>query len=130
MISCQKCETELDLRWHFCPNCGVRIAIADALLAEKVINGSAAFKFGTYGKGVREHVFEVVVRQALKGADWREICAGPMMVNRIFAEEVEAEVRRRKGGDDGLQTTRKPKKPEPPDDESSEKLDLPPSDGI
>ncbi len=62
MISCQKCETELDLRWHFCPNCGVRIAIADALLAEKVINGSAAFKFGTYGKGVREHVFEVVVR--------------------------------------------------------------------
>ncbi len=50
---------------------------------------------GSYGSGVRAQVFEVIVRQALAGAPWREICAGPMQVNNISAEEVEAEVKRR-----------------------------------
>lgn len=45
---------------------------------------------------VRAQVFEVIVRQALAGAPWREICAGLMKVNRISPEEVEAEVKRRK----------------------------------
>lgn len=44
---------------------------------------------------IRQQVFEVIVRQALKGAPWREICAGPMQVNQITPEEVEAEVRKR-----------------------------------
>lgn len=46
--------------------------------------------------GVRGQVFEVVVRQALAGAPWREICAGPMQEHNITAEDVEAEVERRK----------------------------------
>jgi hypothetical protein len=50
---------------------------------------------GSYGSGVRAQVFEVIVRQALAGAPWRDICAGPMSVNNITAEEVEAEVKRR-----------------------------------
>lgn len=50
---------------------------------------------GSYGSGVRAQVFEVIVRQALAGAPWREICAGPMQVNNISPEEVEGEVRRR-----------------------------------
>lgn len=50
---------------------------------------------GSYGMGVRQQVFEVIVRQALAGAPWREICAGPMSVNNIKPEEVEAEVKRR-----------------------------------
>lgn len=50
---------------------------------------------GSYGSGVRAQVFEVIVRQALAGAPWREICAGPMQVNNITPDEVEAEVRRR-----------------------------------
>jgi hypothetical protein len=50
---------------------------------------------GSYGSGVRAQVFEVIVRQALAGAPWREICAGPMQVNNISPEEVEAEVKRR-----------------------------------
>ncbi len=50
---------------------------------------------GSYGNGVRAQVFEVIVRQALAGAPWREICAGPMQVNNIMPDEVEAEVRRR-----------------------------------
>jgi hypothetical protein len=54
------------------------------------MNGS-----GSYGSGVRAQVFEVIVRQALAGAPWREICAGPMSVNNISPEEVEGEVKRR-----------------------------------
>jgi hypothetical protein len=50
---------------------------------------------GSYGSGVRAQVFEVIVRQALAGAPWREICAGPMQVNNISPDEVEGEVKRR-----------------------------------
>jgi hypothetical protein len=50
---------------------------------------------GSYGSGVRAQVFEVIVRQALAGAPWREICAGPMQVNNISPDEVEVEVKRR-----------------------------------
>ncbi len=48
-----------------------------------------------YGTGVRAAVLEVVVGQAISGAPWREICAGPMKMNGIKPEEVEEEVRRR-----------------------------------
>lgn len=51
---------------------------------------------GGFGSGVRAQVFEVIVRQALAGAPWREICAGPMSVNNISPEEIEKEVLRRK----------------------------------
>lgn len=44
----------------------------------------------------KAQVFEVIVRQALAGAPWREICAGPMQVNNITPEEVEVEVQRRR----------------------------------
>jgi hypothetical protein len=45
--------------------------------------------------GVRQQVFEVIVRQAIAGAPWREICAGPMQVNNITEQEVEQEIVRR-----------------------------------
>src|SRR5271156_1399569 len=48
-----------------------------------------------HSTGVRAQVFEVIVRQAIAGAPWREICAGPMAVNNITAEEVQAEADRR-----------------------------------
>ena len=35
------------------------------------------------GSRIREQVLEVIVRQALAGAPWREITAGPMSANRI-----------------------------------------------
>lgn len=53
------------------------------------------FVSGSFGSGVRAQVFEVIVRQAFAGAPWREMCAGPMQVNNISPEEVEAEVQRR-----------------------------------
>jgi hypothetical protein len=43
------------------------------------------------------------VRQGLAGAPWREICQGPMMVNRISEASVAYEIKRRqdrlRGGD-------------------------------
>ena len=48
-----------------------------------------------YSNSVRAQVFEVIVRQAMAGAPWREICAGPMQINNIDPEEVENEVERR-----------------------------------
>lgn len=49
----------------------------------------------SYGSGVRPQVFEVIVRQAMAGAPWQEICSGPMQVNNISPAEVQQEVHRR-----------------------------------
>jgi len=55
--------------------------------------------------GVRKQVLEVIVRQALIGAPWQEICAGPMAANNITVEEVEAVVVERKKLQGKLDTT-------------------------
>lgn len=52
---------------------------------------------GAYQKGIRDQVFEVVVRQAIAGAPWEEICAGPMKANNIDPDEIREEVARRTG---------------------------------
>ena len=36
----------------------------------------------------------MIARQAMAGAPWRQICAGPMQLNNITEAEVEAEVKR------------------------------------
>lgn len=51
---------------------------------------------GKYGKGVRQQVFEVIVRQAMAGAPWKQICKGPMEINNISEQEIELELSRRK----------------------------------
>lgn len=55
-----------------------------------------AFDASKYGDGVRSQVFEVIVRQGLAGAPWRMICSGPMQVNNISPDDVEAEIKRRR----------------------------------
>lgn len=61
-----------------------------------------------YGDGVRAQVLQVIVYQALAGAPWKEICAGPMEVNNITIADVETELKRRgDGGSPAL--VRKPK---------------------
>jgi hypothetical protein len=45
---------------------------------------------------VRAQVLEIIVRQALSGAPWKDICRGPMMINNINEQEVEAELSRRR----------------------------------
>ncbi|MBY0547685.1 MAG: hypothetical protein K2W95_10350 [Candidatus Obscuribacterales bacterium] len=41
---------------------------------------------------VRSNVLDLIVTQALHGVEWRVICAGPMMTNRITEEDIEAEI--------------------------------------
>lgn len=44
----------------------------------------------------RDQVFEVIVRMALSGAAWRQVCRPAMLVNNIEPEEIEAEIEKRK----------------------------------
>jgi hypothetical protein len=85
-----------------------------------------------YGDGVRGQVFEVIVRQGLAGAPWREICQGPMMVNRISEVSVAYEIKRRqdllRGGDSSggnSQPSGVPRKPKTPEGSTSVALPLP-----
>ena len=45
----------------------------------------------------RKTIFEVILRQAKSGEEWKESLAGLMLANEIQVEEVEAELTRRKG---------------------------------
>lgn len=69
---------------------------------------------GSYGMGVRQQVFEVIVRQALNGAPWREICETPMKVNNITEEEVQTEIDRRMALGMGQKTAPNSNPPAPP----------------
>lgn len=47
--------------------------------------------------GERDRIFELVVNQAMKGAPWQSLYTGALTSNKIRPEEIEAEIRRRKG---------------------------------
>ncbi|HEY9714131.1 MAG TPA: hypothetical protein V6C72_11715, partial [Chroococcales cyanobacterium] len=76
---------------------GVGAAVATGTVATvaTAATASAAVAAGQVGSGVRQQVFEVIVRQAMAGAPWEAICQGPMQVNGITVEEVQREVARR-----------------------------------
>ncbi len=77
----------------------VKTPVPASIASDAQSNTQASASFvsavGSYGSGVRAQVFEVIVRQALAGTQWREICAVPMQSNNISPQEVEAEVKRR-----------------------------------
>jgi len=74
-----------------------RPAVALAPVAATAVSATAAIAGASaYGAGVRRQVFEVIVRQAIAGAPWQEICKGPMIVNNITEDEIKAEIARRK----------------------------------
>lgn len=111
-MKCVNCGSQLEPNWTHCPHCGkfksvlkepVTDAAVDSIFGKMLSNSPAeqpanerSGAANNYGSGVRGQVFEVIVRQALGGAPWRQICEGPMVVNNIKAEEIEAEVRRRR----------------------------------
>jgi len=74
---------------------GTATAVVASAPAAAATAAAATVKAGAYGAGVRAQVFEVVVRQGIAGAPWKEICAGPLRVNNISEAEVEAEIARR-----------------------------------
>jgi hypothetical protein len=75
---------------------GIGVASATAATATTAAVATAGGIAGAYGSGVRAQVFEVIVRQALAGAPWKEICRGPMQVNNISEADIEKEMERRK----------------------------------
>ena len=135
-MSCKNCKKQLEPDWFFCPGCGSAVhetsVMGDYLrnaekiddspgqqknqantIADKIRN---AFAHGPktepvdgskYGAVMRAQVLEVVVRQAIAGAPWQEICRGPMEVNSITIEEVEEEVQKRRGGGGGTASASK-----------------------
>jgi hypothetical protein len=113
-MKCAHCPRKLEDDWLFCPRCGKKIKGAGEPQTAKKLSRSFQNEeiehFAQYGSALRDQVFEVVVRHALAGAPWKEICAGPMLVNDIDPLEVEAEVSRRKGIPPGLSL---PSAPEP-----------------
>jgi hypothetical protein len=74
--SCPECERDIEATWNFCPACGWQVQ--------------------QFYNTIRRHVFEAIVRHALRGGAWKESCAAPMQHNHITVAEVESEVRRRK----------------------------------
>jgi len=102
-MNCENCKREIQPDWRFCPVCGL----------SAYLDPSKASTSPKYGPEVRAQVFEVIVRQAIAGAPWRQICVGPMQVNLITPEEIEEEVTRRKGGNEGSPPAPVPKKPRP-----------------
>jgi RNA polymerase primary sigma factor len=72
------------------PDCAINNPLDQVLIA------AAA----TWGGGVRRHVLEVILRQALAGTSWREICASQMLVHNISIEEVERELSQRRQPED------------------------------
>lgn len=85
-MDCRECSRLLQEDWKHCPFCG---CTSNAETAGRHKDSD------TYGAHVRHQVFEVIVRQALSGADWKDICAGAMQLNNISIEEVEWEISRR-----------------------------------
>lgn len=66
-----------------------------ATVATTAAVATGATAVGAYGSCIRSQVFEVIVRQGMAGAPWREICEGPMQVNNITEAEIQAEIDRR-----------------------------------
>ncbi len=118
MTECFNCAKKLESDWNFCPGCGKQVQAVENSSKGSAAPGPPEFPGSSYSKaGVRTQVFEVVVRQAMNGAPWREICAGPMAINNISEQQIEEEVRRRQG-DDPTAPVRRPPAPPPQGDGS------------
>lgn len=144
-MKCWKCSTARKQDWSFCPSCGVSFGPftkevtdhevdeiydrmykgPDSVRRERLHHKGREGLMGAYGGGVRQQVFEVIVRQAMAGAPWREICEGPMRVNSITIKEVEDEVRKRLNGGDDFSGAPVPRNPWKPQDSGNVSLPLP-----
>ncbi len=99
LMKCNRCGHNLDLTWRACPMCGTIISFpGDKFRGQDSPRGSGKYS----NLALRAQVVEVIVRQAIAGAPWKEICRGPMQVNNITVDEIEIEVKRRMGGPGSL----------------------------
>lgn len=80
-----------------CSSCLQRIDLQSRLFSQ-----SRCDKCGTAFDKVRALVFLVIVRQALAGAPWQELCAGVMQTNNITQQEVIDELHNQPPADEPL----------------------------
>ncbi len=141
-MKCENCARTLQPDWLFCSLCGTSAHQGVSPKLPNLTDEESATTFskqmdpsaeklpftasGSYGSAVRAQVFEVVVRQAMAGAPWHAICAGPMQINQITPHEIEEEVRRRRGGGGNEPPSASvPKKPLPTEGAAGIALALP-----
>jgi hypothetical protein len=68
---------------------------AHAAVSTVAATAAVATSATAVGGSIRSQVFEVIVRQGMAGAPWREICQGPMQINNISEAEIQTEINRR-----------------------------------
>ncbi len=90
--NCVACDERIKIQAKLCRFCGAsEVAIPRVKVPEQSPSG-------VYGTSIKQMVFEVILRQAMAGAPWKEICKGPMKVNGIDPKEIEEELNRRHAG--------------------------------
>jgi hypothetical protein len=90
--NCVACDERIKIQAKLCRFCGASdVAIPRVKVPEQLPSG-------VYGTSIKQQVFEVILRQAMAGAPWKEICKGPMKVNGIDPQEIEEELKRRQAG--------------------------------
>ncbi len=97
--NCVACDERIKIQAKLCRFCGAsEVAIPRVKVPEQSPSG-------VYGTSIKQMVFEVILRQAMAGAPWKEICKGPMKVNGIDPKEIEEELKRRRQGMSGRDGT-------------------------
>lgn len=81
---------------HFLKNMNVPAPARTGLSADVQLVLADKIRNSLNLRDVRRQVFDVVVKRALNGTQWRELFAAPMELNNITVAEVEAEVQRLK----------------------------------
>lgn len=92
--NCSACDERIRIQAKLCRYCGSSSQIANnrKIISVKLPEQSQS---GVYGASIKQQVFEVIVRQAMAGAPWRDICNAAMIANGIDPKEIEEELRHR-----------------------------------
>lgn len=95
--NCAACDERIRIQAKLCRYCGSSSQIGNS---KKVVgvNLSEQSQSGVYGASIKQQVFEVIVRQAMAGAPWRDICNAAMIANGIDPKDIEEELRHRQTG--------------------------------
>lgn len=93
--NCSACDERIRIQAKVCRFCGTFSQSTTATQKVHRIKLPEPAQSGVYGTSIKQQVFEVIVRQAMAGAPWRDICKGPMIANGIDPKEIEEELRHR-----------------------------------
>ncbi len=117
-MNCSTCSRELKPSDPKCPQCGthnphhaqflwklIKQQVTDIPpgLKGSPIEQSLTTPDAPAADSIRSLILELIVRRAMDGIDWRTTCRGPMDVNGINPDDVEAEIKKRLANMQGQQ---------------------------